>query len=206
MKNVVMAAVAAAVTLCSSISYAQVPAKIQVGAAMPTHKAVMQDASGGEAIPYYKGADKNGLLVMFSCNTCPFVVKNQETTTKAIAHAKANGIGVVIINSNEAKRDGDDSYKAMKDYAAANGYEGTPYLVDEVSKLADAFGATHTPEVFLFDSKKVLVYKGAMNDDPGDPPNAKEQFLVKAIDALAAGKEINPKDTKSIGCSIKRKK
>jgi thioredoxin-related protein len=80
-----------------------------------------------------------------------------------------------------------------------------PYLVDEDSKLADMFGASHTPEIFLFNSKGKLVYKGAMNDNPGNPEEAKVKYIENAIDAVVAGKEIDPKVTKSVGCSIKRK-
>ena len=145
-----------------------------------------------------------GLLVMFSCNTCPFVIKNQPITTKTIDYARAHKIGMVIINSNEAKRNGDDSYTEMQKYAKEQGY-GVPYLMDDNSALADAFGANHTPEIFLFDNKGKLVYKGAMNDNPGDPDSYKKMYIFNAIDALVAGKEVDPKTTKSIGCSIKRK-
>jgi thioredoxin-related protein len=147
---------------------------------------------------------KNGVLVMFSCNTCPFVIKNQAPTKATMDYAKAHNIGMVIINSNEAKREGDDSYAAMQKYAKSQNYN-VPYLVDEDSKLADMFGASHTPEIFLFNSKGKLVYKGAMNDNPGNPEEAKVKYIENAIDAVVAGKEIDPKVTKSVGCSIKRK-
>ena len=152
-----------------------------------------------------KAAEKsNGLLVMFSCNTCPFVIKNEPITKKAMEYAAAHNIGMVIINSNEAKRGDDDSYEAMKKFAKEQGYT-VPYLVDESSKLADLFGANHTPEVFLFNNKHKLVYKGAMNDNPSDPNGYKKMYIEDAINAMIAGKEVDPKTTKSIGCSIKRK-
>lgn len=144
-----------------------------------------------------------GLLVMFSCNTCPYVIKSQERTKEMMDYAMKNGIGMVIVNSNEAKRDEDDSYKAMAKYAKKQGYK-VPYLVDEKSQLADAFGATRTPEVFLFNGAGKLVYKGAMEDNPSNPEESKELFLKKAIDNLMAGKAIDPNSTKSIGCTIKR--
>jgi hypothetical protein len=147
---------------------------------------------------------KNGLLVMFSCNTCPCVIKNQEATNKAIAYAKTHDIGMVIINSNEAKRDGDDSYASMTKYAKSQKYT-IPYLADDNSVLANQFGANHTPEIFLFNNKYKLVYKGAMNDNPANPGEVKQVYIEDAINAMAAGKEVNPAVTKSIGCSIKRK-
>lgn len=146
---------------------------------------------------------KKGLIVMFSCNTCPYVIKSQQRTIEVMKYAREKGIGMVIVNSNEAKRDGEDSYKAMAKYAKEQGYD-VPYIVDEKSQLADAFGATRTPEVFLFNSEGKLVYKGAMEDNPSNPSESKEMFLKNAIDNMLAGKTIDPNTTKSIGCTIKR--
>lgn len=204
MKNTFIAIATSVITFASVSVFAQQGTSLQPGDNLPRIDEALQDASGGSAIPYYKAAGKNGLLVMFSCNTCPFVIKNESTTQQTIEYAKKHGVGVVIINSNEAKRDGDDSYDAMKRYGKKQGY-GVPYLVDNNSKLADAFGANHTPEIFLFNSKNKLVYKGAMNDNPGSPDAAKVMYINNAIDAMDAGKTPDPATTKSIGCSIKRK-
>ena len=119
-------------------------------------------------------------------------------------YAKEHNIGMVIINSNESQRGDQDSYAAMQKFAKEQGYTA-PYLVDENSKFADLFGANHTPEVFLFSNKGKLVYKGAMNDNPGNPDAYKKMYIEDAINAMIAGKEVDPKTTKSIGCSIKRK-
>jgi hypothetical protein len=67
------------------------------------------------------------------------------------------------------------------------------------------YGASHTPEIFLFDKQHKLVYKGAMNDNPSNPGGYKKMYVTDAIDAMIAGKEVDPKTTKSIGCGIKRK-
>jgi hypothetical protein len=89
-----------------------------------------------------KGAmDKNGVLVMFSCNTCPYVIKNQARTKEIADYAKKNNFGVIILNSNEAQREAADSYVAMKTYAKDQGYTYKYYYaVDENAKVADAFG------------------------------------------------------------------
>ncbi len=203
MKNTILAIAAFLFTASAVTTYAQ-DKQLQPGDDLPKVNTEMLSATDGNTLPYYKSADKNGLLVMFSCNTCPFVVKNESTTLKTIAYARALGVGVVIINSNEAKREGDDSFGEMKAYAMKHGYT-VPYLEDKGSKLADAFGANHTPEIFLFSNKSKLVYKGAMNDNPGDPGSAQVIYINNAIDAMIAGKEINPNTTKSVGCSIKRK-
>lgn len=185
------------------VANAQQGAQLNPGDNLPAMETNMRNANGKTTT--LKGAAKeNGLLVMFSCNTCPFVIKNQQTTKKTMEYAAAHHIGMVIINSNEAQRSDADSYEAMQKYAKAQGYT-VPYLVDENSKLADMFGASHTPEVFLFNSKNKLVYKGAMNDNPGNPESYKKMYIEDAANAMIAGKEVDPKTTKSIGCGIKRK-
>ena len=129
--------------------------ELPIGAEMPKADVKMKDVSGKE-ISLKDAMKKNGLLVMFSCNTCPYVIKNQDRTKEVSAYASDKNIGVVIVNSNEAQRDNADSYEAMKDYAKEQGYKWH-YVVDKNSALADAFGANRTPETFLFDSKGKLV-------------------------------------------------
>jgi thioredoxin-related protein len=175
---------------------------IDIGSNLPMPDAAMK-STDGKTITLSKAATKQGLLVMFSCNTCPYVIKSQVRTKEAIDYAKSHNIGMVIINSNEAQRDKEDSYNAMATYAKKQGYKA-PYVVDDKSKVADAFGATRTPEVFLFDGNGKLVYKGAMEDNPSNPAESKELFLKAAIDNMLAGKPAAPNSTKSIGCTIKR--
>lgn len=175
---------------------------IDIGSNLPMPDAAMK-STDGKTVTLSKAATKQGLLVMFSCNTCPYVIKSQVRTKEAIDYAKSHNIGMVIINSNEAQRDKEDSYNAMATYAKKQGYK-VPYVVDDKSKVADAFGATRTPEVFLFDSNGKLVYKGAMEDNPSNPAESKELFLKAAIDNMLAGKPAAPNSTKSIGCTIKR--
>ena len=205
MKTTLIAVTAfiASIAFGSGTTYAQ--SKMEPGASLPVVKQALHNASGnGADITLEKAAGKNGLLVMFSCNTCPFVVKNQSVTRQTINEAFTHDVGVIVINSNEAKRGDDDSYAAMKQYANRQQYS-VPYVVDDNSAIADLFGANHTPEVFLFDSHNKLVYKGAMNDNPGDPNSYKTMYVTEAINAMIAGKKPNPQTTKSIGCSIKRK-
>ncbi len=193
----------ALVSAMPSITFAQGSDKMKPGDDLPPVETIMKNANGSTTT--LKGAEKaNGLLIMFSCNTCPFVIKNEPVIKMTMEYAASHNIGMVIINSNEAKRGDDDSYEAMKKYAKAQGYT-VPYLVDEQSKLADIFGANHTPEVYLFDKHHKLVYKGAMNDNPSDPKGYKTMYIEDAINAMVAGKEVDPKTTKSIGCSIKRR-
>lgn len=193
----------AAAMLVSCSVWAQNNIKsIEIGEPIPMNLTKMKSVDKKD-VTLEKAKTNNGLLVMFSCNTCPYVIKSQERTKEMVAYAKEKGIGVVIINSNEAKRDGDDSYKAMAKYAKNQDYD-VPYVVDEGSKVADAFGATRTPEVFLFDGNGNLMYKGAMEDNPANPSESKEMFLKDAINNMMSGVIPDPSSTKSIGCTIKR--
>ncbi len=175
---------------------------IEIGSEMPMASTAMK-STDGKTITLDKAKTNNGLLVMFSCNTCPYVIKSEERTKEMMAYAMSKNIGMVIINSNEAKRGDEDSDKAMAKYAKKMGYK-VPYVIDEKSAVADAFGATRTPEVFLFDGNGKLMYKGAMEDNPTTPNESKELYLKAAIDKIMAGQVPDPASTKSIGCTIKR--
>ena len=151
-----------------------------------------------------------GLLVIFSCNTCPFVVGNGSKTEgwegryNGLAElAESLDIGMVLVNSNEAKREGDDSLAAMKEHAKEAGYT-MPYVVDEGSKLANACGARTTPHVYLYNSKLELAYRGSIDDNVNRSEEVKERYLHMAMQRMAEGKKIKTTETKAIGCSIKR--
>ncbi|MCU0387681.1 MAG: thioredoxin family protein [Chitinophagaceae bacterium] len=180
------------------------PAEVlQIGASMPKGNIKMKDISGKE-VSIKDAEGKNGVLVMFSCNTCPYVIKNQERTNEIMSYALKNNVGVIILNSNEAYRDKDDSFNEMQAYAKAQGYKWY-YTVDTNHEIADAFGATRTPELFLFDKSEKLVYHGAIDDSPADAAAVKRHHAKVAIDELVSGKDISVKTSKSIGCTIKRK-
>ncbi|MGB3005329.1 MAG: thioredoxin family protein [Chitinophagaceae bacterium] len=175
---------------------------LPLGSPIPKQEIKLKNISGTEVSLKEIKTDK-GLLVMFSCNTCPYVIKNQSRTNEACKYAQENGIGIAILNSNEAKRGDDDSFEAMKDYAGKQGYNWD-YLVDKNSIMADAFGANRTPECFLFDKNGVLVYHGAIDDNPSDGSAVTRKHLTIAIDEIKAGKEVAVKESKSVGCTIKR--
>lgn len=149
---------------------------------------------------------KNGTLVLFTCNTCPFVIQWENRYPEIAKLASNNGIGLALINSNEAKRKGDDSVEEMRKHAEEKDYGDLAYLVDENSALANAFGAKTTPHVFLFDKEWKLVYEGAIDDNSKDAKAVKAAYLKDALKNLATGKKIDPNNTKAIGCSIKRVK
>lgn len=190
--------------LALSLAFTTVSDPLPIGASMPNPDLKMKDVSGKD-ISLNSAKKKNGLLVMFSCNTCPYVIKNQSRTIEVSKHAIANDIGVAILNPNEAYRGNEDSYEAMKEYAADQKYDWY-YLVDQNHVMADAFGANRTPECFLFDKDGKLVYHGAIDDNPNDASSVNRKHLVEAINELKSGKEIAVKESRSVGCTIKRLK
>jgi len=184
---------------------------LEIGAVAPKIEMPMADVSG-EEIALKDVAGKNGLLVIFSCNTCPFVIGNGtksegwEGRYPGLYDAAASaGIGMVMVNSNEAKRTAGDSMDDMKKRYEQEGLKGR-YVLDEDHVLADAFGALTTPHVFLFDANMKLIYKGAIDDSVESSDSVKEPYLLNAIKMHVSGGKVDPNSTKQLGCSIKRVK
>lgn len=186
----------------NAINLNKVNDPLPIGSSIPKQEIKMKDISGKE-VSLKDAKTENGLLVMFSCNTCPYVIKNQGRTNEVCKYAQNKGIGIAILNSNEAKRGDDDSFEKMKEYAGNQGYNWN-YLVDNNSTMADAFGANRTPECFLFDKNGKLVYHGAIDDNPSDASAVTRKHLILAIDAIEEGKEVIVKESRSVGCTIKR--
>lgn len=175
---------------------------LAIGSSIPSPESKMKDISGKE-IAFKDAMKKNGLLVMFSCNTCPVVKKYQSRTLETGKFALDNEIGVIVLNSNEGTRDEGDSFDDMKHYAKEQGYNFN-YVLDKNSVMADAFGATRTPELFLFDKSGKLVYHGAIDDNPNGPDKVTRQHAQLAMQEMVAGKTISTTTTRFTGCSIKR--
>jgi len=175
---------------------------LPIGSAIPRPEVKMKDISGKE-VSFKDAMRKNGLLVMFSCNTCPVVHKYESRTVEICKKALDKNIGVILLNSNEATRGDGDSYDDMKEYAGKLGYSWN-YVVDNKSAMADAFGANRTPECFLFDKDGKLVYHGAIDNNSNGPDEVTRKHLSIAIDESISGKDVSTKNTRSVGCSIKR--
>jgi hypothetical protein len=197
------------IALCSLNVTAQSSETLSIGATAPAADVKMKDISGKE----YSLNDlksQGGLLVIFSCNGCPFVVGSEGSEgwegryDELRQLAESKNIGMALINSNEAKRDKGDDLKSMKTRAEEHGFAKCKYLLDTNSAVANAFYARTTPHVYLFDSSMKLVYKGSIDDNVDDHTKVKEHYLKDAINDLAAGKKIKPEETKPVGCSIKR--
>lgn len=191
------------VVACNGL-WAQQNKSLAIGESIPMQNELMMDVSD-EKMSLKEVTSEQGLLVIFSCNTCPFVVMWEDRYAQLEEKCAETGLGMVYINSNQAKRDGDDSVEAMKAHAKKTDYS-YPYLIDENSALANAFGAKTTPHIYLFNKDNELVYKGAIDDNYKNVEAVKEPYLLNAIDELLAGKKISLAETKAVGCSIKRVK
>ena len=183
---------------------------ITIGSKAPLSNTKMKDVSE-KSFSLEELKKEKGLLVIFSCNTCPFVVGNSNMVgwegryNQLFTIAEKNNIGMVLINSNEAKRNDADSFSRMKERSKKMDYKAN-YLVDKNSKLADAFGASTTPHVFLFDADLKLVYKGAIDDAVGSTKDVKSRWLSTAMKNMSTNQPIDPQTTRNSGCSIKRVK
>lgn len=144
--------------------------------------------------------DKPYLVIVFTCNSCP-CARDYEDRIKAFAEKHNEQLAVIAINPNLIK---DDNLDAMKKRATDRGYNFT-YLHDETQKVAKAYGATYTPEFFLLNSERKIVYMGAM-DDKDDPDKVKERFLEDALAAVQSGKAPAKTETLARGCMVRYKR
>jgi peroxiredoxin len=149
-------------------------------------------------------AEKNAVVVVFSCNHCPYVRAWEDRMVQVQADYMSKGVQLVAINANDESKYPDDSFPRMKERAQVKEFN-FPYLRDEPQSVARAYGAERTPEVFLFDKNSVLRYHGTIDDNYDDPKAVKEQYLRMALDAVLAGKPVSMAETKPVGCSIKWK-
>jgi len=191
----------------TSIVFSQI--KISDSAPLMDYKMLATD---GQQLSLEDIKSENGTLVIFSCNTCPFVVGQKDGSfpgwerdyNTIYEKAKKLGVGMVLVNSNEANRTPEndvDGLEAMRQ--RANDYKYTmPYVIDEKHQLADALGAKTTPHVYLFDKDDKLVYVGSI-DNTWDPKRKKDvYYLQEAFDKL--GGKIKTQESQPRGCSIKR--
>lgn len=149
-------------------------------------------------------SDKKILIVIFSCNHCPYVQAYEDRIIALQNEFGKNGVQMVAINSNDDVKYPDDSFDEMKKRAAVRGFN-FPYLRDESQDIAKAFGATHTPQIFLFDTDRKLKYEGKIDDNWQEPDKVKSAYLKEAILEVLKGKEVSVPETFSIGCTIKWK-
>ncbi len=174
---------------------------LSIGSALPMSDAKMKNVDGAMvSIGEVKG-DK-GTLVIFTCNHCPYVKAWEERTVALANKATKDGFGVIAINANDPTEYKDDGFDHNVKRAKNAGMM-YPYVVDKGSKLAKAFGATRTPEFFLFDVDDTLIYHGALDDNAQDASAVSATYLQDAMTAHLSGQPMKMSTTKSVGCSIK---
>ncbi len=165
----------------------------------------LPDTVSGRSVSLEDFQEGSGLLVMFLCNHCPFVKHIQEGLAAFAREYQERGLASVAISSNDVEQYPDDGPEAMAREAKEAGYV-FPYLYDESQKVAEAYGAACTPDFFLFDEKRRLVYRGQFDDSrPGNDVPVTGEDLRRAADAVLSG-EKPPEDQKpAVGCNIKWK-
>jgi len=180
---------------------AQAQEELPLGSSMPeaSHPLISTDGSE-QTLASLQGAE--GTLVIFWSNQCPWVDRYEDRVLGLQERAQANDIALVFINSNDASAFPDESREANRERARARGYSA-PYVKDPQGVVARAFGASRTPHVFLFDAEGSLVYRGAIDDSPGDPESVQEQYLLEALEAVTTGDTPATSSTRAFGCTIK---
>jgi peroxiredoxin len=148
-------------------------------------------------------ADKPALAVVWSCNHCPYVQAWEGRMIALQREFGDRGFQLVAISSNDAENYPEDSFESMKARAAQQGFN-FDFLYDEDQSVLNAYGAERTPEVFLFDRDRRLVYHGAI-DDSREEEGVTKEYLRDAIEAVLAGEEPTVGDTPPVGCTVKRR-
>ena len=163
----------------------------------------LANANGGGEVSLDDVMTERGAVVVFECNHCPYVIGSINRINKAAAKAAELGMGFVGINSNDSTVYPDDSFENM----VKRGDKGMPYpyLHDENQEVALAWGAKRTPEFYLLNGEGVVVYRGRLDNSPGNAMEATTRDLVDAMDSLSMGDLPPVNRTESIGCSVKWK-
>ncbi len=187
-----------------SFSWSQTP----IGSLLKTPKTILKNATG-PSTSLIQEMRQNGLVVVFSCNTCPFVVGSkhfpgwEQQYNDLFDTSLKNNVGFVLVNSNEAKREGDDSFEKMKLHAEEEKYK-MAYLLDDGSALANELLAKTTPHVFFYNASFELIYSGSIDNIWDGKRKKDKSYLKDAISNHVNQKKIKPDTSAPRGCSIKR--
>ncbi|RXG13081.1 AhpC/TSA family protein [Leeuwenhoekiella aestuarii] len=164
----------------------------------------LQDVSGKQ-VSLSDFPDAKGIIVVFTCNTCPFALANEARILALDQKYKSKGFPVLAINPNSPELKAGEDFEAMQARAAAQGYT-FPYLYDESHTVYSQFGATKTPHIYLLNREEnelVVRYIGAIDNSVRDASTVTKRFVEQAVEALLNAEAVEPAITKAIGCSIK---
>ena len=160
----------------------------------------------GEMVSLADYKQAKGFIVIFTCNTCPVSVANEDRIIELNDKYKDQGYPVIAINPNNPKASSGDSYELMKIRAKEKGFD-FPYLFDDGQKVYPTYGASKTPHVYVLnmeDKELIVRYIGSIDDSARNSGAVKTKFVENAVDALNKGMTIEVASTKAIGCSIKK--
>ncbi len=175
--------------------------KLSIGAAAPDFLLTGVD---GNEYTMASFAYKKILIIVFSCNHCPYVQAYESRIIKLQKLFSERGVQFVAINSNDDKNYPEDSFERMAMRSKIKRYN-FPYLRDATQEAAKSYGATHTPEVFVFDHTRKLSYYGKIDDNWKHPDKVVINYLKNAIEDLLQGKIVRVSETFAVGCTIKWK-
>jgi|ERR1700686_2480288 len=176
---------------------------LELGTAAPDFS--LPDVVSGKTVSLNNFADKKALLVMFICRHCPFVKHVEQELARIGKDYAGKDIGIVAISANDAAEFPDDAPESLKEMSEQLGFKFL-FLYDESQETAKAYSAACTPDFFLFDQSRKLVYRGQLDEsrpDSGKPITGK--YLRAAVDAVLSDQPVNPDQRASIGCNIKWK-
>ncbi len=176
---------------------------LELGTAAPDFS--LPDVVSGETVSLNELAGKKALLVMFICRHCPFVKHVESELAQIGIDYESKDVGIVAISANDTAVSADDAPESLKEMAEQLGFR-FPFLYDESQATAKAYSAACTPDFFLFDQSRRLVYRGQLDDsrpESGQPVTGKD--LRAAMDAVLNDQPVDPDQRASIGCNIKWK-
>ncbi|MFN0215518.1 MAG: thioredoxin family protein [Saprospiraceae bacterium] len=157
----------------------------------------------GKMVSLSDYAEAQGLIVVFTCNHCPFAQLYEQRIIDLHRTFAPQGYPVVAINPNSPLVIPDDSFEKMQHRARVKRYP-FKYLFDEAQTVYPKFGATRTPHVFVLDHNRAVQYIGAIDNNPEDPSPSTQRWVENAVRALQRGEKPNPASTKSVGCTVKK--
>ena len=175
--------------------------KLKIGSKLPEFNLKATDSNNYSADTF---SNSKILVIMFTCNHCPYVRSYEERLINLQDNFKKQGVSFVAINSNDEINYPEDSFENMIKRANEKKYN-FPYLRDEDQSVAKAFGTSYTPEVFVFNEKRTLQYHGRIDDNWQEPKKVTKQNLKEAIEAILNKKTPDRSETQAIGCTVKWK-
>jgi thiol-disulfide isomerase/thioredoxin len=175
----------------------------ELGSPLPSFS--LPDVVSGRMVSPEDFADRKALLVMFLCRHCPYVKHVEKELAKLARDYAGKPLGIIAISSNDAAAYPEDAPESLKQQALELGF-AFPYCYDESQDVARAFQAACTPDFFLYDAQRKLVYRGQLDDSrPGNGKPVTGRDLRAAIDAVLEGRAVSQNQRPSAGCNIKWK-